>query len=62
MDKVLRSAQIVQKLWIDFYGRGVDAAGLNFWADSLGDGTDTKDVMHKKPAFSLKWGFLLSKF
>ena len=37
MATALTTAQIVQKMYIGFYGRGADVDGLAFWVGKLGD-------------------------
>ena len=44
MAAALTTAQIVQKMYIGFYGRAADVDGLAYWAGILGDNTDTTAI------------------
>ena len=44
MATALTTAQIVQKMYIGFYGRGADVDGLAFWVEKLGDSADTTAI------------------
>ena len=44
MAAALTTAQIVQKMYIGFYGRGADVDGLAFWVEKLGDSNDTTTI------------------
>jgi hypothetical protein len=40
----ITTAQIVQKMYIGFYGRGADVDGLAYWVAMMGDNTDTTAI------------------
>ena len=44
MAAALTTAQIVQKMYIGFYGRGADVDGLDFWVAKLEDSADTTAI------------------
>ena len=44
MATALTTEQIVQKMYIGFYGRGADVDGLAYWVGKLGDNTDTTAI------------------
>jgi hypothetical protein len=44
MAAALTTAQIVQKMYIGFYGRGADVDGLAYWVGKLGDSVDTTTI------------------
>ncbi len=44
MAAALTTAQLVQKMYIGFYGRGADVDGLAYWVGKLGDSADTPAI------------------